>query len=115
MDWLVFAVCFTIILLLDEQRDRIKANKSTWADKSWFPKSLKNWWTENRWENRSWIVKNVLSFLLDGWHYCKFFQMLITWFLVSYLFTGSALYGFGGAINLQLLYGWIFNYLHKRK
>ena len=107
MDWVILAVCFTVFLFLDEQGDRILAKKSTWFNS--------DWWRGNHWANRSPIVKNVLSFILDGWHFCKFFKMSTIWFLVSYLFTDSLLFGFGGMVNLQLLYGLIFNYLHSRK
>jgi len=107
IDWVVFVICFTIILLFDEQGDRILAGKSTWFQSIW--------WRANLWEDRIWIVKNFLTFFIDGWHFCKFFKMLVIWFWISYLWTDSLIYAFGGAINLQLLYGFLFNKLHHRK
>lgn len=107
MTWLVLSVCFAIFLLLDEQGDRILSGKKTWFNSIW--------WRANMWDKRHWIIKNVLTFLLDGWHFCKFFKMLTIWYLVSYLFTNSFIYAAGGAVNLQLLYGGLFNFLHHRK
>ena len=107
MNWVVLSVCFFAFLLLDEQGDRILAGKKTWFDSVW--------WRVNLWENRHPLVKYVFTFLIDGFHWTKYFKMFTIWFLVSYLFMDSFIYAFGGAVNLMLLYGLIFNLLHHRE
>lgn len=129
-----FAISLIILLILavlKDQRDRIHAKKmnilSPWQDSPvvWKVK-LYFWYVENRWKNtysahnifgNLWFKakKYVLTFLLDGWHFNEYLIWFYTWLLTGILLSGSVIYGFGVAVILQTLFGWIFIKLHHRK
>lgn len=61
------------------------------------------WWIENRWQNKSWIIKVPLSMFLDGWHFCKF-VFLASIAVAIFLLSGSWLLAIGYYIGQGIIH-----------
>jgi len=66
-------------------------------------------WLNNLWQGRNWFIKNVFTFLLDGWHLCKFVQIFSYMGIIS-LLAGNIIY----APLLMLIQGIIFYLIYNR-
>jgi len=64
--------------LFDSQRDKIQFDPA----RSFFPEW--QWWTVRNYMEKklggSWVFDTVLSFLNDGWHFCKTLSLLSLFF-----------------------------------
>lgn len=101
-------VYFVVTIILLDQQDSVRTGKNHWfsgwknSTEQW-RFDFYQWYTGNNWKDRSWIVKNVFSFLLDGWHFHKFFIWLYTWLYIAHLnqiewYWGLGIFGLHGGI-----------------
>lgn len=114
-------IILTVVLILlsavfDSQRDKIQFDKA----RSWFPDW--GWWkirnymehtTLNHYLRK--LFDTVLSFLNDGWHFCKSVSLLC-WSVCLWLWTPD-LTGFGAwnVLIILVLYSTIFEISYKNK
>lgn len=72
----VIGILLVIAALLDSERDTIQYN----VGKAW---KLGPWWTERNYLLKrssgvwKWLLKYPLSFMIDGWHFCKSMSLIL--------------------------------------
>ena len=111
-------IILSVVLILlaavfDSQRDKIQFDPL----RSWLFRF--DWWTErNHMEKKlggSWLFDTVLSFLNDGWHFCKTMSLL-SWAGVVVIwmpdFTG---FGLWNVLIILLIYSLTFEISYKSK
>ena len=97
-DILIMCVAIIISAIFNSEQDTIMFKPL----KCWFANSI--WWTQLRWQNRSWLIKYPLSMFGDGWHFCKFVSIISIHIGIS-IVIGSWWYWLGA----YCLNGLIFN------
>jgi len=99
MEILVIGLLLIVAALLDSERDTIQYN----VGKAW---KLGPWWVERNYLLKrssgvwKWLLKYPLSFMIDGWHFCKSVSLILLLGL-----SGSLLVVLVGYI----VYGIVFN------
>jgi len=91
-------------------------SKELWLEHIGFPDKIKMLFTSSvGW----YILKNVLSFLIDGWHFNKFFMFYLIFaqfsLIICYFHNLNYFLSYVLAIGMQLIYGIIFNLVMKIK
>ena len=94
--------------LLDSQRDKIQFDPKRSLFPNW------DWWTTRNYMEKklggSLVFDTVLSFLNDGWHFCKTLSLLsLFWGIVVY----SPLFGWWDALIFWTVYSIIFEISYK--
>jgi len=70
------------------------------------------WYVENRWETKSWWLKNVFTVFLDGSHFARTLYRIIGYFFFSQLlFQGWLVYA--TTIALYIVTGAIHSLMNK--
>lgn len=82
------------------ERDLLSGGKISYIAKfiKLFSEGFYNWYTENRWETKSWWLKVPLSMFLDGKHFwitlgrLNYFYIMLTLLSSRYVFVYSYFY-----------------------
>ena len=114
--WLfVFSALFTA------EQERILGGKPLFRNKWW---ARNNWYWSNKY--MQWIMRYPLSFLKDGWHFCKTSAIVTHTFGVIFATVGTLnlVYGYSIVIEVEFIYtltltiyivsGIFFSYLYHR-
>ena len=105
---MISLIFIALSALFDSQRDKIQFDPK----RSFFP-SWQWWITRNYMEKKlggSWVFDTVLSFLNDGWHFCKTLSLLS---LFGGILVYSPLFGWGDVVVFWAGYSIVFEISYK--
>jgi hypothetical protein len=98
---IITIVSLSLIAFLNAEMDKIKFKPRTALFKF-------NWWVKNGNIKKSYLQRTVLSFTLDGWHFCKAIMRIIECFLFAYLFNDNLAYVIALAVLMYAYIGIVF-------
>jgi len=101
--FLTSKLCLNLKVLLGKRVDNWRW---TWFDK------ISSWWTENRWQTKSWWIKVPFSFANDGWKLWDWLHeysayVLISMLLISIFNLPALVFG----VNLAYIYGLVLIFI----
>ena len=108
-------IYFIVTVILIDQQDSVRTGKNHWFSHWRYSTEVWRvnfylWYTGNLWQGRAWVVKNVFSFLLDGWHFHKFFIWLYTWLYITSLSGIEWYFGLG----IFALHGGVMSFINRK-
>lgn len=100
-------ICIIIAAIANSEMDSIQYN----SEKCFFNTT---WWCQKSVTVKSWWLKNVFSFLINGWHLCKSIMIVSICFGLAYLAGDSLTAIMIHTVVLYVIFGLTFNLFYYK-